>query len=380
MKLIKRIGCLLISAVLTLPLLAGCAGNEPQGDLAAIMQGNSANSTVISQTPSGNDPSVVQPSVTEPSAVLPSTVEQSSSPVPNTSTVTPAMWKVEDNQGHVCYMFGTIHAADDEAINLPAYFEDAYKECEAIAVEIDISTVMSDPAQMQEVVKYLTYSDGTKIQDHISKEVYDGICTVMKNNSAGYVDHMYDTLTPSAWSSLLESAIMQKCGMESDKGVDITLINRAKSEGKTVLEVESMEYQLQMFSRMTDTIGELMLINYATQEGFDSQVQELKELFAKWKQGTPVMDDVDTSQLALLDKETREAMEYYLEEMFGKRNPAMAEKVDGYMKEGKKVLVMVGAAHFYGENGLVNLMRQKGYTVTRISPPATTDTQVIGAV
>ena len=47
--------------------------------------------------------------------------------------------------------------------------------------------------------------------------------------------------------------------------------------------------------------------------------------------------------------------------------------------EGKKVLVMVGAAHFYDKNGLVNLMRQRGYTVTRISPAARNDTQVIGA-
>lgn len=394
MKPLKRLACMLVAGLMTVPLLTGCAPEEPQGNLydilkveqsPAVSEGVSQQSPVeqssaVSQISTVEQPSTVsQISTVEQSSAVSqiSTVEQSSAP--SASTVTPAMWRVNDNQGHYCYMFGTIHAADDEALNLPDYFENAYADSEAIAVEIDISTVMNDPAQMSDMMKYLMYSDGTTIQDHISAEVYNGVTTVMKNNSTTYVDHMYDSLTPMAWSSLMDGLVQQKSGLDSEKGVDITLINRAKKDGRPVLEVESMELQLKMFERLSDKIGELMLMSYATQEGFDSQVDELKELFAKWKRGDPVTEDIDESALALLDKETREAFEYYYEEMLGKRNPGMADKVESYLKEGKKVLVMVGAAHFYDKNGLVNLMRQRGYTVTRISPAARNDTQVIGA-
>ena len=56
-----------------------------------------------------------------------------------------------------------------------------------------------------------------------------------------------------------------------------------------------------------------------------------------------------------------------MEELLGKRNPAMAEKISGYLNDGKKVLVMVGAAHFYGDDGIIKLMEAKGCKVTSIA-------------
>lgn len=374
MKLKKQVSCILAAALLSLTVFSGCSGGEQQGNIQQILN---KESTVQSSVPQSSDvPSQVSQ---DPSPSQPGPSGQSSVPS-STSTITPAMWKVEDNNGHYCYMFGTIHAADDEAIDFPDYFENAYNDSQSIAVEIDISDAMNDPGTAGELLKYLTYSDGTKITDHISKQTYDAVVAVIKSNSQFYYDHMYDSYTPMAWSSILDSLVMQKAGLSSDKGVDVTCINRAKNDGKEVLEVESMEYQLKMFERMSDKVGELLLVNYTSQEGFDSQVNELQELLAAWKNGDPVRDEIDTSQLAFLDKETREALEYYIDEMFNKRNPSMADKVESYLRDGKKVLVMVGAAHFYADNGLVNLMRQRGYTVTRISPPATKDLDVVGAV
>ena len=56
-----------------------------------------------------------------------------------------------------------------------------------------------------------------------------------------------------------------------------------------------------------------------------------------------------------------------MDELLGKRNPAMAEKISGYLNDGKKVLVMVGAAHFYGDDGIIKLMEAKGCKVTSIA-------------
>lgn len=374
MKMKKSLCCLIAAALLSVTALSGCSGNEKQGDIEQILIGNGKPSSAVS----GNDlPS--QASQTSTDTPQNSNVEPSTPPA-YSSSITPAMWKVEDGSGNYCYMFGTIHAGNDEAVAFPDYFEKAYNDSQAIAVEADISTAMTDPAVSADIMKYLTYSDGTKITDHISQETYNGITEVLKNNAPAYYDHMYDNLTPIAWSSIFDSLVIEKSGLATEKGVDITAINRAKADGKQVLEVESMDYQLKMFDRMSDTIGELLLINYTTQEGFDSQITELNELFDKWKRGDPVRNEIDTSQFYLLDKETREAMEYYIDEMFTKRNPAMADKVESYIRSGQKVLVMVGAAHFYADDGLVNLMRKKGYTVTRISPPAQNETDVVGAV
>ena len=51
---------------------------------------------------------------------------------------------------------------------------------------------------------------------------------------------------------------------------------------------------------------------------------------------------------------------------------AMADIVDGWLGQGEPVFVVVGAGHLVGPDGLVALLRAKGYDVTQVgaSPQA----------
>ena len=343
MKLRKTLCGLLAGTILIIPLLTGCSNGNKESSSASQISANTSTET-----------SVKTPSETS--------VESGGK-----SSITPAMWKVEDKSGHYCYLFGTIHAADDSANIMPDYFEKAYLDSDAIGVEADVTYVLENPSSTTDLYKYLIYMDGTTIKDHISDETYNSINEVMKNNAAAYVEHMYDMFTPVAWSSLFEGVVLKKCDLDIQKGIDVSYIKRAKSDGKEVIELESLEYQAQMFERLSDRVGELLLAPYTTQESFDQQVKDMNTLYDDWKNGRPIENAVDESQLAELDAETREAFEYYMEELLGKRNPAMAEKISGYLNDGKKVLVMVGAAHFYGDDGIIKLMEAKGCKVTSIA-------------
>ena len=78
--------------------------------------------------------------------------------------ITPKMWTVTDPNGNTAYLFGSIHNADAEVLDLPDYFEEAYQQCDAIAFET-VSTNKTLEAQ--------TYTDGTTIADHISPSAYN---------------------------------------------------------------------------------------------------------------------------------------------------------------------------------------------------------------
>ena len=381
---IKKMLCCLIAAAVMLPFTVGC---QEKTDNKAVSSPTSLSS--VQQSPAesaekSDDPSVqtsAQTSAQTSVQTSSQTSEQNSSQAsaqtseseqkPNSSTITPALWRVEDSKGNYNYLFGTIHAADDSVNVMPDYFEKAYADSSAIALEMDVSLVMKDTESMSKIMKFLIYSDGTKLKDHISKEVYDGINSVAKhNNPAAYYDGMYNMFTPIAVSVLMENSIIEKCGMDSNKGVDLTLSNRAHADGKEVLEVESFEYQAEMMGRLSDKVGELLLINYTTTEDFDKQVELMKKLYDDWKSGREIREDNELPDDADIDEETRKALEAYEDEMFGKRNPAMADKIESYLNEGKKVLVMVGAAHYYGDDGLISLLTDRGYKITRLSPEA----------
>lgn len=52
--------------------------------------------------------------------------------------------------------------------------------------------------------------------------------------------------------------------------------------------------------------------------------------------------------------------------MLTDRNKGMADKAEEYMNDGKKVFFMAGAAHMYGDDGIVQLLKDRGYTVERV--------------
>ena len=64
---------------------------------------------------------------------------------------TPAMWKVTDEKtGNSIYMLGTMHMVTGYTYPLPDYIMDVYESCDGIAVEYDISSMMSDFTQIQD--------------------------------------------------------------------------------------------------------------------------------------------------------------------------------------------------------------------------------------
>ena len=56
----------------------------------------------------------------------------------------------------------------------------------------------------------------------------------------------------------------------------------------------------------------------------------------------------------------------YSEKLVLTRNRSMAQKAEEYLTSGQKVFCLVGALHFYGEGGIINLLQKDGYTITPI--------------
>jgi uncharacterized protein YbaP (TraB family) len=53
-----------------------------------------------------------------------------------------------------------------------------------------------------------------------------------------------------------------------------------------------------------------------------------------------------------------------------RRNADMAESIDRLLQDGHFYLVAVGSLHFFGDDGLVEQLRRRGYTVTPIGQQA----------
>lgn len=354
----KKITSVLLSVILgTVIIFSGCA------------DGGNDESSVYSKDERSNISSSSQASKEDSSNASASSSEASKSEKTTDPDYTPAMWKVSKDDKEM-YLFGSIHATDDGAENLPDYVQNAFDECDSLAVELNTENIMNDFSQSYSMITDMMYIDGTTIKDHISEETYDAAVKYLTEK--GMYSSYYDSFKPMMWISMLENSIYEEAGIDTNNSMESIMIEKAKAADKEVLEVESMEIQLAVFDEISDELADCMIKSY-TEDGASEELQKsANDLYDAWKKGEPISGSDDTEGVP---ENLKDDYKKYNEAMLTNRNIGMADKAEEYMNDGKKVFFMVGAAHMYGDDGIVSLLQQRGYTVESVSGEMTSQTE-----
>ncbi|WP_433938331.1 TraB/GumN family protein [Paenibacillus lautus] len=263
------------------------------------------------------------------------------------------MWEVESN-GNTVYLVGSMHIADDSFYPLRPEFEEAFAEADYLGVEVDVSKA-ADEAQQQLIMDMGMYKDGTTLKDHVSSETYAKLGKIL--TESGMKPNALDVFKPWVVETTISSLKAVKAGYEAAAGIDLYFVQKAIERKIPVIELESYELQLGMFNGFSKELQEKNL-NIAL-DNFDVLDDGVEQLAEMWKTG---------NDEALLEFTNSMAVdEEYNKAMLIDRNIGMAEKIDGYLKNDKKeeYFIVVGAAHYLGEHGIVKLLEDKGYTVVR---------------
>ncbi|MEF2966193.1 TraB/GumN family protein [Paenibacillus sp. M1] len=263
------------------------------------------------------------------------------------------MWEVESN-GNTVYLVGSMHIADDSFYPLRPEFEEAFAEADYLGVEVDVSKA-ADEAQQQLIMDMGMYKDGTTLKDHVSSETYAKLGKIL--TESGMQPNALDAFKPWVVESTISSLKAVQAGYEAAAGIDLYFVQKAIERKIPVIELESYELQLGMFNSFSKELQEKNL-NVALDD-FDMLDDSVEQLAKTWKTGNDEELLEFTNSMAV-DEEYNKAM-------LIDRNIGMAEKIDGYLKNGKKeeYFIVVGAAHYLGEHGIVKLLEEKGYTVVR---------------
>ncbi|MFE8701771.1 TraB/GumN family protein [Cytobacillus sp. FJAT-54145] len=267
------------------------------------------------------------------------------------------LWKAEHN-GNTVYMLGSIHIGSEEFYPLNSKIENAYDASDYLAVEADILNL--DPDQLAEtLVEKAVYTDGSTLEDHLSDEMYLDL-----KEALGYYGiaieyvNMYE---PWYVNMLLEG--LKPMGLEyaPELGIDYHFLAKATNEDKEIIELEGMEFQLNMFDTFSKEIQLKLLESTLTVEGTEG----LKELMDAWN----TSDDEAIESILLADNgDNSPEYQEYMTEMLDNRNIGMADKIEQFLASDKKetYFVVVGAAHYFGDMSIIKLLEDKGYEVEKI--------------
>ncbi|ODP26304.1 hypothetical protein PTI45_04144 [Paenibacillus nuruki] len=283
-------------------------------------------------------------------------------PVPSTETADTGgrgfMWEVQNN-GNTVYLVGSIHIANESFYPLRKEYEQAFAQANYLGVEVDI-TQISDEAMQKRVLEIGEYKDGSRLQDHLSTYTYAKLGKALLAND--WKRDALDRFKPWVADMIVSSFAPSDPEYKSADGIDLHFIQQAAERKITVMELESQDSQLTMLNNFSDELQEQML--YSTLYDLDNPNQadlheNTDEAAEMWKTG-------DEKKLLELTNSTA-GNEEYNKAILVDRNVGMAQKIDGYLKSGgnQKYFIVVGAAHYLGNDGIIHLLEKKGYTVTR---------------
>lgn len=264
------------------------------------------------------------------------------------------MWEVTSKAGRA-FLFGSIHVADKSVYPLSSTVDEALAQANSVAVEADISK-NGEQAQKAALSRSM-YKDGRRLSTSVSKSTY--ALTKKRLEELGLDIRALDQFKPWAVAMTITLLAAQRAGLNPQHGLDLHFIERAWMKGLPIVELESVEEQLELFDSFPPKQQERFL--QLSLEDAEDLGKELGDLLANWKAG----DEKALERLVTQSVRENPELKPVFDALIGKRNVEMANKVDAMVREGRTPFVVVGAAHLVGRDGVVELLRKKGYKVER---------------
>jgi len=256
----------------------------------------------------------------------------------------PALWQVTRPGGAQGWLFGTIHSLPEGARWQTPAVDRAFSKASVLVVEV--ANLANDNAAAGAFQDLSTTPGLPPLSQRLPAPDRPALAALL--DRAGLDDGDFpDTET---WAAALVIANRLRQG-ESSAGVDRALIASADK----VVGLESFKQQYGLFDSLPpDDQGDLLLAMAAEA---DPAAEERR--VAAWLTGDIAALERDSAKGILADPELREVLQ-------NRRNRIWASQVDRMMAAGETPFVAVGAAHMWGDKGLVALLAARGYTVRRV--------------
>ena len=267
------------------------------------------------------------------------------------------MWQV-DGKTNTVYLLGSIHLLREQDHPLPSIIDSAYDDAEVIVMELDMDDM--DPAYTQMAFNRAgVMTDGTTLRDLMGDDAYSRAA-----DAAAVVDIPLDMLAQSEpWLAAMtvEMMLLYRIGFNPMLGVEMTMTSRAARDGKPIEGLETVDEQLAFLDDLPLNVQNEMLIQTLA-EGVALD-ESIDALIDAWHTGD--MATLEEGLLSSIEEQSELA-----EVLITSRNRRWAEAIAGWLDDDQDYLVIVGALHLVGDEGVPALLEKRGLGIQQLSEPA----------
>lgn len=257
------------------------------------------------------------------------------------------LWKVSGNGlSSPSYIYGTIHMICKEDFLFSPTLEQKVNQAQNIYLELD----MDDPMMMIKMAT-MAIMKNNSLQNLMNQEDFALVSSFVKD-SLGMPMMIVNRMKPITLMSMLYMKVLP---CENKESYEMKFMDLAKAGNKNIEGLESIEDQMNVFNKIPDSTQARMIVEMI--RNMDQQRAEFTEMVQAYKHQ-------DLVKLAEIMSDSPE-WKGFEDIMLVNRNKNWIGKIEGAMKQGTQ-LFAVGAGHLPGKEGVLNLLKTKGYTVTPI--------------
>ena len=245
------------------------------------------------------------------------------------------------------YIYGTIHIMPKKQFAISESITTALKECESLVMEVDINMDLKtqiDAAQRSMLPNGKTIADITSAEN--AQKIKQFCVDSLHWKESKYV--RMSRLTPFFLTSIILQDLIGK-----SKSFELELNKLAEKNKMTTLGLETIQMQMDLVNEVPYEEQIKLLLQGLTTN--NSEFNTMLNCYLKQ----------DINKLGELMNEADLSPEFNANFLV-KRNQNWIPQISKMVQE-KPIFIAVGAGHLPGEQGVLKLLQEAGYTVTPIN-------------
>ncbi len=280
------------------------------------------------------------------------------SPLAQAPETTPArkkncLWRVQSKTSTL-YILGSVHLLKKESYPLDAAIEETFDNAQKLVFEVDMDTA-EKLSTIQMIMSKGTYDNGKTLQSAVSPETYE--MARKRTAELGMPIEQLGKFKPWLLAITVAAGKLIKLGFDPSLGVDKHFYGKAKKAEKPIVPLETIEYQISRFDEMQPKTQEAMLLQ--TLRDLEIMEKEFNTIIECWAAG-------DTASLEALMLKSFEQFPEIYEKLIMERNRNWLPQIEALLGQSEHCMVVVGALHLVGKDGIIEMLRQKGHSVEQL--------------
>ena len=268
----------------------------------------------------------------------------------------PLLWKVSGVQGSTLYLLGSFHLLKPEDYPLSPDVDAAFNAARRLLLELPPEDLDS-PELAAQMLRAAMRRDGRQLKDDLDAVTWQRLQAYAAGN--GLPLERLSGMKPWFVGLTISLAQMARQGLDPQAGLDRHLMTRAIAAGKPATGLENAAAQIAMLDGMSND-EQRQLLREALEQ-VDKGDEQSRRLHDAWRRG----DDVTLWR----DMATEMKRDYpgLYRRINVERNDAWLVPLQQRLQAGQgTTLVVVGALHLLGSDGVVEKLRARGYKVERV--------------